>query len=892
MSDSVGKISLDLEVQSDISRQVSVVSNAIANNLKESLSGNVKKMFENVNANTKKSMKNITNNIHSSMKKSMTNIAKTMKKILGNIKVPKVEIPRPEMKTANVSEKIGRNKTTRGPPEEVDKETLLDRLEFDRDGKTQEMELIGRQLDNLENKLKLLNQEFDNTFDKKKKNALESQILSTEYRMTSLVDKSRRLELEKEKLQNKIDKLSKSIKEEEEAIKKTSKSMERFHKKMKVFKESVSSAKKQLSPLSGQLSKVSSLFKRKSSSVQNATKNTKSYNSGLSGTVGQMLKWMIIMPMVVKGLEAMATGVLNNLMTNQQFSNSLAQIKSNLMIAFTPIYEAILPAINTLMSALSVATQYIASFISAIFGKTYEQSKQATQSLIDAKTAMGVYGDSAKKAGEAAKDALGLASFDEINTLNSQSNDTSSGNADVSSGDTSIPQLVTPALDTSSVDNAMKGLVDRIKAYLSTFNFEPLINSFNKVKTSVEPIINNLGKIIKWFLVEILDPLAHWAISDLLPAFLNLVAGALDFLNPILEVFMSLGKWLWDSFLQPIATWTGGVIVDVLNGLADVLSGIGNWISEHKTLVEDLVIVIGSFAIAWGLVNVAMGIWNGLVTIWSSIGAIASVVTSGFGAAVAFLTSPIGIAILIIGALIAIGVLLYKHWDEVKAKAIEVWDSIKNKFESFKNWLGNVFATDWSEKFGFFGDRLNSFLANVKNIFDSVKQIFSGIIDFVTGVFTGNWEKAWQGIVDIFKGIVSGLGALIKAPINDVIGLINGAIGGLNSLNIDLPGGKKIGFNIPKIPYLAKGGIIDSPTLAMIGEQGSEVVVPLENNTQGLDLLASKLMERMGGSQQNEKSTSSDRPIEITLQISSTRMGKIVIDSLNKLQQQQGIIKL
>src|SRR5699024_2508619 len=181
----------------------------------------------------------------------------------------------------------------------------------------------------------------------------------------------------------------------------------------------------------------------------------------------------------------------------------------------------------------------------------------------------------------------------------------------------------------------------------------------------------------------ILDPLAHWTISDLLPAFLNLLAGALDFLNPILEVFMSLGSWLWDNFLQPIASWTGGVIVSVLNGLADMLSSIGNWISEHKPLIEDLVLVIGSFAVAWGLVTGAMNLWNIAVGIWNSVGAIATAVTTGFGAAMTAINWPLLIVVAAIGAVIAIGVLLYKHWDEIKAKAIEVWNKIKEKISDF-----------------------------------------------------------------------------------------------------------------------------------------------------------------------------------------------------------------
>lgn len=180
----------------------------------------------------------------------------------------------------------------------------------------------------------------------------------------------------------------------------------------------------------------------------------------------------------------MASGLYNTLMTNKEFATSLAQIKTNLMVAFTPVYEAILPAINTLMNALSVASQYIASFISAIFGGTYSQSFKATQGLINAKNAMGAYGDSAKQAqsrirslGEEAEEALGLASFDEINSLGSNKNDSSSGSGGgsgsggagggIGGGGIDVPQLVSPSLDTSKVEAATKGFVDRMKSILS-----------------------------------------------------------------------------------------------------------------------------------------------------------------------------------------------------------------------------------------------------------------------------------------------------------------------------------------------------------------------------------------------------------------------------------------
>lgn len=103
-------------------------------------------------------------------------------------------------------------------------------------------------------------------------------------------------------------------------------------------------------------------------------------------------------------------------------------------------------------------------------------------------------------------------------------------------------------------------------------------------------------------------------------------------------------------------------------------------------------------------------------------------------------------------------------------------------------------------------------------------------------------------IVNIFEGI----GNVIKAPFNAVISLINGAIDALNKIKVDIPdwvpivGGQTFGFNLGKIPLLAQGGIINKPTLAMVGEAGKEAVMPLENNTAWLDKLADKLSAKMG----------------------------------------------
>lgn len=126
--------------------------------------------------------------------------------------------------------------------------------------------------------------------------------------------------------------------------------------------------------------------------------------------------------------------------------------------------------------------------------------------------------------------------------------------------------------------------------------------------------------------------------------------------------------------------------------------------------------------------------------------------------------------------------------------------------------------------------------------------------------FIGMWDaikkvgsSAAEGIGKAFTSVMG----TVKGIINGIISLINGAIGAINKISVDIPdwvpefGGSKIGFNIPKIPKLAAGGIVDKPTLAMVGEAGKEAVMPLENNTAWIDQLADKLSGKIGASNVN-----------------------------------------
>lgn len=131
--------------------------------------------------------------------------------------------------------------------------------------------------------------------------------------------------------------------------------------------------------------------------------------------------------------------------------------------------------------------------------------------------------------------------------------------------------------------------------------------------------------------------------------------------------------------------------------------------------------------------------------------------------------------------------------------------------------------------FGFISGFIASAVEAIGGYINNVLLVFHGVIDFLTGVFTGNWQQAWQGIQDIFSGIFGALSSIVKAPLNAVISIINGAISGINSINITIPdwvpllGGKNFGVNIPQIPMLAKGSQ-NAPDTFIAGEQGPELI--------------------------------------------------------------------
>ena len=394
--------------------------------------------------------------------------------------------------------------------------------------------------------------------------------------------------------------------------------------------------------------------------------------------------------------------------------------------------------------------------------------------------------------------------------------------------------VVTPVVQNAEkIKQTIENLLVPIQTVLDTLH-QSVTDTFSKIsevyETYISPFITSVAQGISDIVQIFLD---GWN-SNISPVLDNLaekfstvwqehVQPALDGIIVLVgKVFENL-QALWETLLQPLIEW---IIENIMPVIGPVLQGIGD-------LFLDLLSVAG---------DVISGITD---------------VLSGF---IDFCT----------GAFTGDFSKCFQGLKEIMEGFKTIADSVigflqENVFRPFDEYIANIFATDWSKNFGILGGVLNGFLKSGKDTIRDIQKVFGGLNDFVSGVFSGNWEKAWKGIKDIFEGVFEGLADLSKTPINAIIGGFNSVLGTVNGLinkvnnirfKITVPdwipgiGGNWWGFNgfniptIGTIPMLANGGFVkaNTPQLAMIGDnrhQG-EIVSP-EDKLQEMALKAAAL---------------------------------------------------
>ena len=519
-----------------------------------------------------------------------------------------------------------------------------------------------------------------------------------------------------------------------------------------------------------------------------------------------------------------------------RFDALKASIGQGLIAALTPVIRLL----NKLMVYLQAAADAFSNFMQAIFGKQETAMAGAGAALTESMgVASSVSDDLASNSADAAKSAKAikksLAGFDQINILSSpDGSGDASGAGGVSTG-TSAGSLALDTTGANSALDAIKGKLDGLKGKLQEFaNITGLKTMWDKFLIGV-----NNGKT---GVINLFDRLKA-AVEENAPRFDTLKETWTNTFLTVSQTLTTIWGDMWlitgtkfkeftEEYGPQIQLFLSNLVIEFTNfgtlagtAISDIASSLkGWWETDGSRIFGEIQEVLYSVG------GVVLDLWNKWVH-----------------PVIQYLQE-------------AFATLWKNHlkplWEEVLRVITSIWDAImaiwNNVLKPVVNWIVDRFGPPIVNACKTI---INIFKTVFAAISDSVKSILKalrGALDFITGVFTGDWKKAWTGIKTFFGGIWDGMVIAMKTPINLMIdlveGMINGVISGfngmiraLNRLSFDIPdwvpglGGKKFGLNIREIstlsiPRLATGGYAEanSPQLAIIGDnkREGEIVAP------------------------------------------------------------------
>ena len=432
---------------------------------------------------------------------------------------------------------------------------------------------------------------------------------------------------------------------------------------------------------------------------------------------------------------------------------SIVNLKVAIGKTLIPFITSIIPYVKALIDNLTVYFNRLALFVSVFFG--VDLSPQATQMQQVADTsesAASAQEDLGNETAKAAKKAKGaLATWDELNVLQQQDTDT-----------LQTPEVITPDLDTNVAEEGLDDLrikVQNFKEQLMEL-FGPAIESFDKLKTALEPIRKLIVEGLGWAWENVLVPIGRWAIEEVLPRMFDLMRVGVENLNIALDALRPLGKWLWENFLVPLGKWTGELILKALDFLIVGFEKVGKWVKNNEEVYRALVVVVlilGAALIAWIL-------------------------------------GPITLVIAAIIAVIAVITNWGRIWDWLKQKGRDAAQFIRDDFKYLASWFSDNVINPIR----------NRFETALNSIRDMFSNAFSGI-----GNITRN---AFNGMIDIINGLLN----RIATAMNNMANIVNQFSWMLGGLRIPL-------VTAPNIPHLAAGAVIppNAEFLAVMGDQRS-----------------------------------------------------------------------
>lgn len=534
----------------------------------------------------------------------------------------------------------------------------------------------------------------------------------------------------------------------------------------------------------------------------------------------------------------------------QQLSFNLNNLKVAVGNVINPFVKAFLPVINSAITAVTRFANTLASLASMLFGRSSSVSAGAgavADSYDSAAESAEGYGAAATAAGKAAKKSL--AGFDEIQKLNDSASGSGGGGSAAGGVTTSVGAIAVSGEVKDSVTPQVQAIVDRLKSIGAEFTtvFAPSIDAWKNAFKSLVPPVKDAAQRIgtAWTTLKkgSLIPFGEYIAKDFVPSIANTYS---ETFAPIFADIMPVA----------IDTWT----VHFENGcriVSEYCTHLENTFERVKTVFTDMCVSISEKwamyggGLLQGFVAFRDGLWE---TWWYIYDNIINPVITAAGDTFDWLWSKY----------------LKPLWDNVVEFALSFADNIlalwNGALKPFVDWVVSILAPWVTGVIGTILDSVSVAASVIADIVGSILTFLDGLIQFIVGVFTADWRRAWDGIYKIFDGIIYALVDVVRGVINSVILALNTMIssiytavsGVVNSLGgiVKTAGkllGKSWGFSMPskppKIPYLAQGAVLppNKPFMAMVGDQrhGTNIEAPLSTIQEAVALVMDDQLSTM-----------------------------------------------
>lgn len=728
---SAGSIQMDLEIKSDLDKDIQAESSKIADRIRKQVDAMSGDMFKNLRQSLVASLDKMNESIKATLDRTKLEMQAFVEQMAGMVKqMSGAQMPYQQAQSdTEPNTTASQGPSVRGPPGiSIRKPKVKFDPQFDTEMFRQKYAELENMMDMYDNQIlakqaqwKTLLESYKPNMSAQAESALDKQVMGLDTQIAKLQDAAARTNITLSAMNRQMGATSGVARAAGSAVVQFTKRLasSALHK----FSNGLKSAGQHAASFASRLLGIGSAGKKASNGMGRAHMG-----------VGQLIKsftiFSLIFPLVSRGIMALAQNIGATLMTNTAFANSLNQIRSNLATAFTPIFQAIMPALNALMSALATVTGYIAAFMSALFGKSMASTKQATSGIYAAKDAMGAYGSSADKAAKASEKARrSLMGFDEINKLDDADNSAGSGGG--GGGGSDMPVYTPTDVD----DGPIKKWVKQLKDLWAKGDYA------------------GIGKLIGQQVNKAVASFTKWISWD------NLGKSITEFCDGFCELFNSLIDTInWEN----IGRMFGAGINTIVNTLYLLFTGI-NWERIGKALAQGLNGLV--YSVDWDKLGHTMGAF-----LQAHIDALYGFVTTADWPA--------------IGKALADGVMGIVYSVDFPKFQAALGKGLSGAISSVHTFVKNI---DWYKLGDTIAKSINAFFNNINwaDFGMTLSDAALGILDTLLTALRGvDWGQIGTGIATFIKNIDwwGVAGSLLQT----IIAAVHGIGSGILSLAADL----------------------------------------------------------------------------------------------------------